>query len=123
MKEKRISKIKAKISELKAAEIAFKPEWGADVAKVGGKMFAYIGDDDKGRDILTVKGEPEFNEFWREKFPESVTAGYYMNKIHWNSYSLNSEELMDEDFLTVLEEAYKLQFSQLPKKIQNELVE
>lgn len=121
MKDRRIKLLKTKLTQLKGAEISYKPEWGADVVRIGGKMFGYIGDDNKGTQILTVKGEPDYNELWRTRFPESAIPGYYMNKTHWNSYLLESEELEDADFLEVFEAAYKLQVSQLTKKCRSEL--
>ena len=55
--------------------------------KVSGKMFAVTGVDDDPP-YLTLKGTPEDNEADQAEYP-AVRPGWYMNKRHWNTITLN----------------------------------
>src|SRR5437667_2248521 len=52
---------------------------GALVFKVGGKMFAILG-----ADSVSLKCDPGFAVAFREQYP-AVTAGYHLDKHHWNT--------------------------------------
>ncbi|MDR2832915.1 MAG: MmcQ/YjbR family DNA-binding protein [Streptococcaceae bacterium] len=60
----------------------YQPEWQAHRYLINGKMFAMIGGDKEGTEILTVKLKPENGEMLREEFKDSIVPGYYMNKIN-----------------------------------------
>ena len=59
--------------------------FGPDVAvfKVAGKMFALVPDAADPPSI-SLKGDPLDNQMLRQRFV-SVTAGYHLNKQHWNN--------------------------------------
>lgn len=65
---------------------------------VGDKLFALMGENKDGKEIITIKGLPEDNERIREDY-QSVTYGYYMNKTHWISIDLATTELEDGHLL------------------------
>ncbi len=68
----------------------YQPAWQAHKYLHRGKMFAYIGWQDKtNHPILTLKLEPSFSEMLRDQYPD-ITPGYYMNKLHWSSIYLDS---------------------------------
>ncbi|MDR1114057.1 MAG: MmcQ/YjbR family DNA-binding protein [Candidatus Margulisbacteria bacterium] len=67
-------------------EYEYKESWQADVVKVKGKMFAFAGQDKAGNNIINLKNDPAVNLELRAAFPDFVTAGYYSNKEHWNSW-------------------------------------
>ena len=69
-----------------AAEHEYKTEWEADILKIKGKMFAFLGGDKENNRILNLKNDPQTNIELREKYPDLVKAGYYSNKTHWNSW-------------------------------------
>ena len=56
---------------------------GALVFKVGGKMFAILG-----ADSVSLKCDPGFAVAFREQYP-AVTAGYHLDKRHWNTIELD----------------------------------
>ena len=56
---------------------------GALVFKVAGKMFAIAHDS-----RLSLKCEPALAEVLRGAYP-AVTAGYHLDKRHWNSIELD----------------------------------
>lgn len=87
------------------------------VYKIGGKMFALIGEN---KDSINLKNTPEKNFELRTIFPD-VTPGYYMNKTHWNTVTL-SEEMLGHIF-DWIDESYEIVFKSLTKKMREELLE
>ncbi|MFS7260658.1 MmcQ/YjbR family DNA-binding protein [Carnobacterium divergens] len=106
--------------KLAGAKVALKEEWGSMAFTVGDKLFALMGENKDGKEIITIKGLPEDNERIREDY-QSVTYGYYMNKTHWISIDLATTELEDGHLLELLKKSYRLIVEKLPKKIQQEL--
>lgn len=67
------------------------------VFKVGGKMFALV-DIGPGRGSVSLKCDPGYATAVREQYP-AVTAGYHLNKRHWNTVVLDgsvADELLTE---------------------------
>ncbi|MGW8114949.1 MmcQ/YjbR family DNA-binding protein [Caproicibacterium sp. NSD3] len=48
------------------------------------KWFGLITEQEKGL-CINLKCEPSKADFWRSVYPDSVTAGWHMNKRHWIS--------------------------------------
>ena len=105
----------------KGVEKDFKVEWNATRYMIRGKMFAMQGGDKYGKPILTIKLEPMFGELLRGQYKD-IIPGYYMNKVHWNSLYLEGD-VPDDVLKNMLDNAYKIVFSSLPKKVQNEILE
>ena len=60
-----------------STEKEFQPAWQAYKYLLCGKMYAYIGIDDRnGRPIITLKLEPVFSDMLRSKY-EDIVPGYY----------------------------------------------
>ena len=96
----------------------FGPE--ALVYKVMGKMFALVSQLENVQRV-TLKCVPEDGAMLIGQY-KSVTPGYYMNKKHWITISLDSE--LPEDMLYQLaDESYALVVSKLSKKDQAALDE
>ncbi len=91
-------------------ETPFGPE--ALVYKVFGKMFALIAwQEDPLR--ITLKCDPDFALVLRTQYP-AITAGYHMNKKHWNSIVLDGsvpETLLND----MIDESYDLVVKGLKK--------
>ncbi|MGE5288865.1 MAG: MmcQ/YjbR family DNA-binding protein [Micromonosporaceae bacterium] len=66
------------------------------VFKVGGKMFAIVslGPPPGG---VSLKSDPELAIELRAQYP-AVTAGYHLNKRHWNTITLDGSVPEDELF-------------------------
>jgi predicted DNA-binding protein (MmcQ/YjbR family) len=102
-----------------AAEEEFKADWDAILYKVGGKMFALIGDDASDESVISVKLDPDYACELREHYAD-ITPGYHLNKTHWSSIKLNGSvpaELLKE----AIDQSYKLVMGGLSKKKQREL--
>ncbi len=105
----------------KAVKKDFKAEWQWDRYQIGNKLFAAICYGEKGRQLLTVKCEPEFGEYLRENYKD-ITPGYYMNKVHWNSVNLNGN-VPESVIKEMIDQSYELVFNSFSKKKQKELLE
>ena len=98
-----------------------KEEWGATRYQVGGKMFAMQGGDKEGTPIFTRKLPPDFGRFLREQYPD-IGPGYYMNKEHWNSLSLQGT-VPDDLVREMVDRAYETVLRSLPKRVQRDIEE
>jgi predicted DNA-binding protein (MmcQ/YjbR family) len=86
---------------------------GALVFKIGGKMFALIGEDARP-ETINLKCDPDEALALRAAHPGSITAGYHMNKRHWNTVLLD-ESLPDSLVAEMIEHSYQLVLASLPK--------
>jgi predicted DNA-binding protein (MmcQ/YjbR family) len=57
------------------------------VFKVGGKIFAIVSTDGQSSSV-SLKCDPGYAVALREQYP-AVTAGYHLNKRHWNTVLLD----------------------------------
>jgi predicted DNA-binding protein (MmcQ/YjbR family) len=88
------------------------------VFKVGGKMFALSNLD--GEPSVNLKCDPERAVELREHYA-SIVPGYHMNKLHWNTISLDRsvpEQLLRE----LIDLSYELVFASLPKPKREEVL-
>ena len=90
------------------------------VFKVAQKMFLLFNDQEK---ILrfNVKCDQLYALELRLIY-ESVTAGYHMNKKHWNSVMVDGS-IDNATLLSFVDDSYELVFSKLTKKLQTELLQ
>ncbi|MDQ3610490.1 MAG: MmcQ/YjbR family DNA-binding protein [Actinomycetota bacterium] len=94
----------------------FGPE--ALVMKVGGKIFAIIGDDAEPL-TLSLKCEPEVAVLLRQSH-EAVGPGYHLNKRHWNTVTLDDTVAVD-DVLEWVDDSYDLVVDGLPRRVREAL--
>lgn len=93
---------------------------GARVLKVGGKMFALIGEGEEQL-TLNLKCDPEDALAQRAAYPQRVRPGYHMNKRHWNTVVVG-EGLPDAVLREMIDQSYALVVASLPKAIKLRLV-
>lgn len=93
----------------------YQQDWKAVRYLLDGKMFMMQGTDGCGKPLITVKLEPEYGQLLREEFPGVVVAGYYMNKLHWNSVYTETG-VPDEVLRDLLDRSYALILASLSKK-------
>ncbi|MGL4767536.1 MAG: MmcQ/YjbR family DNA-binding protein [Formosimonas sp.] len=94
--------------------------FGPDVLvyKVAGKMFALLAWQDEPLS-MNLKCEPNRAVSLREMYP-AVTAGYHMNKTHWNTVLLDGS-IDDAQLKAWVVDSYDLIFNALPKRVQSEM--
>ena len=106
--------------KLKGCVRDYKEEWDATRYMLQGKFFVMIGQGPDKKSILTLKLEPGYGQLLRTNHKE-VTPGYYMNKQHWNSISLEgnfSDDLLRE----LIDESYNILLTSFSKKVQQEIM-
>ena len=87
---------------------------GVPVFKVRGKVFAILhSEDDVPR--VTLKCEPSLALELRAQFP-AVTAGYHVNKKHWNTVVLDGS-VPDDEVFDMVEHAYDRVVEGMPKAV------
>lgn len=91
-------------------EIPFGPQ--ALVYKVIGRMFALLAWEEDPLKI-TLKCDPEHAQALRAMFP-AVQPGYYMNKEHWNTITLD-DSIRDEILFEMIDDSYDLVVKRLKK--------
>ncbi|QJY49135.1 MmcQ/YjbR family DNA-binding protein [Pseudonocardia broussonetiae] len=94
--------------------------WENDlVAKVGGKIFAFLGDG-AGGGTLGVKCGRDADEAaeLRLRFPDAVTVSAYIGRHGWNTVRLGVTPGPDDDELRELVDAsYDAVVAKLPKRL------
>ena len=90
------------------------PNWQLVRIKGSKKTFLWIYERE-GYINLNVKVNPEWRDFWRSTY-ESVTAGYHLNKEHWNTIILDGT-IPDTDIKRMIAESYDLVTDSPTKRI------
>ena len=85
------------------------------VFKVGGKVFAIVGEDS-----VSLKCDPYLALALREDFP-AVTAGYHLNKRHWNTVTLDGS-VPEEALRDWIQDSYELALAGLTRAQRARLV-
>jgi predicted DNA-binding protein (MmcQ/YjbR family) len=101
----------------KPGAVADEPWEGSPVAKVGGKVFAFLG-----RGGLGVKCGRDADEAaeLRHRFPDSVSVSAHIGRFGWNRVELHGavDEGMDDDELRELVDAsYDAVVAKLPARL------
>lgn len=97
-------------------DMPFGPD--ALVFKVLGKMFALVAWQAEPLTI-TLKADPDETLFLRKQYP-AVKAGYYMNKRHWNTVTLDGS-IPEAEILRMIDNSYRLVVRGLSKTQQKQL--
>jgi predicted DNA-binding protein (MmcQ/YjbR family) len=82
---------------------------GVLVFKVGGKVFALMGETS-----VSLKCDPGLAIALREQYPAAVTAGYHLNKRHWNTVELDGSVPTDV-VADWIEDSYELALASLTR--------
>ena len=88
--------------------------WEGDVvAKVGGKIFAFLGGGGLG--VKCGATEDEAAEL-RHRYPEHVTVMPYIGRHGWNSVRVDGT-IPDEELRELVDESYAAIVAKLPKRL------
>jgi len=88
------------------------------VFKTAGKIFLLVGLNHEPLQF-NAKCDPERAIELREQY-ESIIPGYHMNKLHWNTITIN-RDVSDTLIKQLIDHSYELVFSSLPKKMQSDI--
>lgn len=100
-------------NSLPHAKAYFRDDWKIIYFDLSGKMFGLLSPTASETSIITLKGDPESNVALREIYSD-ITAGYYVNKKHWNTIKLSTSELSDQEIEKMITHSYKLVYENLP---------
>lgn len=92
---------------------------GTLVFKVGGKMFALLGED-KVPWTINLKCDPDEALALRAAHA-SIVAGVHMDKRHWNTLTIDGS-LPDALVRELIDQSYTLVVNGLPKKERDRLI-
>ncbi|CCZ94485.1 putative uncharacterized protein [Corallococcus sp. CAG:1435] len=84
----------------------FDLNWTAIRHRSNRKTFAFVYRRNNAL-FINVKVLPELGAVWRQQYPQSVTQGYHMNKLHWVTVALDGK-LPDSVILRLLTDSYNL---------------
>ena len=88
------------------------PWEGDHVAKVGPKIFAFMGADTVG--LKCGAGREEADE-WLARFPDGASVMPYIGRSGWNTLRLDGA-IVDEDLLEAVDASYAAVVAKLPRK-------
>jgi predicted DNA-binding protein (MmcQ/YjbR family) len=87
--------------------------WDGDsVAKVGAKIFAFLGTDTVG---LKCGATREEADEWLARYPEAASVMAYIGRSGWNTLRI-SGTIPDEDLREAIDTSYDTVVAKLPKK-------
>jgi predicted DNA-binding protein (MmcQ/YjbR family) len=90
--------------------------WEGDVvAKVGSKIFAFLGGD--GALSVGVKCGPnrEIADEWLVRYPDDATAMAYIGRSGWNTLNIGGA-IPDDEVLEAVDASYDSVVSKLPRR-------
>ncbi len=104
-------------ARLRAAALALPGAWedspwdGDTVAKVGDKIFVFLGDDSIG--VKSARSRTEADE-WLLRYPDDASVMAYIGRHGWNT--LHTTGAIDPDeLLEAIETSYEIVVSGLPR--------
>ncbi|MCW0215976.1 MAG: MmcQ/YjbR family DNA-binding protein [Pseudonocardia sp.] len=101
----------AAYSLAKPGAVEDRPWEGDLVAKVGGKIFVFLGGEGIG--VKCGRTADEAAEL-RDRFPGAVTMSAYIGRYGWNVVSLDGT-VPDDELIELVDESYDAVVSRLPR--------
>lgn len=93
--------------------------WEGDVvAKVGDKIFAFLGGIDGAQAGIGVKSgrnRDEANE-WLDRYPDDASVMAYIGRSGWNTLRIGGA-IPDDEIRQAVDDSYDLVVSKLPKRL------
>jgi predicted DNA-binding protein (MmcQ/YjbR family) len=90
--------------------------WDGDVvAKVGSKIFAFVGSESGSSVGLKCGATREAADEWLARYPQDATVMAYIGRSGWNSLRLGGA-IPDDEVLEAIDASYDTIVSKLPKK-------
>jgi predicted DNA-binding protein (MmcQ/YjbR family) len=90
--------------------------WEGDVvAKVGGKIFVFLGADDAATIGLKCGQTREVADEWLVRYPDDASVMAYIGRSGWNSLRIGGA-IPDDEVLEAVDASYDAVVAKLPKK-------
>jgi predicted DNA-binding protein (MmcQ/YjbR family) len=91
---------------------ADQPWEGDHVAKVGAKIFAFLGDSAVGVKCGATREEADE---WLARYPDDASVMAYIGRSGWNTLRLDGA-IPDDELVEAVDTSYDLVVARLPKK-------
>ena len=88
------------------------PWEGDTVAKVGEKIFAFLGSETIG---LKCGPNRDVADEWLSRFPEDATAMAYIGRFGWNSLRIDGA-IPEDELREAIDASYEAVVGKLPRK-------
>jgi predicted DNA-binding protein (MmcQ/YjbR family) len=88
------------------------PWEGDQVAKVGAKIFAFLGSESVG---LKCGATREEADEWLARFPDDASVMPYLGRSGWNSLVIG-RGIPDDELLDAVDDSYARVVARLPRK-------
>jgi predicted DNA-binding protein (MmcQ/YjbR family) len=90
--------------------------WEGDVvAKVGSKIFAFLGSPDRSAVGLKCGRSRETADEWILRYPDDASVMAYIGRSGWNSLRTGGA-IPDDELLEAIDASYDLVVAKLPKR-------
>jgi predicted DNA-binding protein (MmcQ/YjbR family) len=90
--------------------------WDGDVvAKVGGKIFMFLGSDEAATIGLKCGPTRDVADEWLSQYPHDASVMPYIGRSGWNSLRIGGA-IPDEEILEAVDASYDAVVAKLPKK-------
>jgi predicted DNA-binding protein (MmcQ/YjbR family) len=90
--------------------------WEGDVvAKVGGKIFVFLGSDEAATIGLKCGQDREVADEWLVRYPHDASVMAYIGRSGWNSLRIGGA-IPDDEILEAVDASYDAVVAKLPKK-------
>jgi predicted DNA-binding protein (MmcQ/YjbR family) len=91
------------------------PWEGDTVAKVGGKIFMFLGSDETATIGLKCGPTREVADEWLARYPHDASVMAYIGRSGWNSLRIGGA-IPDDEILEAVDASYDAVVAKLPKK-------
>jgi predicted DNA-binding protein (MmcQ/YjbR family) len=88
------------------------PWEGDGVAKVGSKIFAFLGSESVGLKCAATRDEADE---WLARFPEDASVMAYIGRSGWNTLRIGGA-IADDELRDAIDLSYDMVVGKLPKK-------
>ena len=90
---------------------------GDTVAKVGPKIFAFLGTAGSGRGSVGLKcaANRDQADEWLGRYPDDAQAMAYIGRFGWNTLTLGAA-IPDDELLEAVDASYDAVVAKLPKR-------
>jgi predicted DNA-binding protein (MmcQ/YjbR family) len=90
--------------------------WEGDVvAKVGAKIFAFLGDETRGGVGVKCGPNRDTANEWLHRYPDDASASSYIGRYGWNSLRWGGA-IPDDEILEAVDASYDQVVATLPRK-------
>lgn len=85
------------------------------VAKVGTKIFAFLGTGDEASVMVKCGPNRDVADEWLHRYPDDARSAPYLGRSGWNTLRLDGA-IDDDELLEAVDASYEMVVAKLPKR-------